>query len=303
MSEPIVIAIPTFKRPRNLARLLAALAALQTKAQIIVLVADNDAQDHAGLDLCQSLKAAYRWPLRAVIAPTRGIANVRNVLVEEALKTDANFIAMIDDDEWPDVHWLDAFLAVAAATGADVLQGSILFQKPDGGSGDGLDDIRRPTGAIAMLQGAGNILIRRGALESLAAPWFDPAFALGGGEDRDFFQRLAAAGKRFAWADNAVCHGEVPPSRATLGWSLKRAYSIGNSDMRVLLKHRPGPALLATESLKIAGALTCTPLLALAAIFSPARRAAALRKGFRAAGKLAALLGLTYQEYAVIHGG
>ena len=31
-----------------------------------------------------------------------------------------------------------------------------------------------------------------------------------------------------------------PHPRNDLGWMLRRAYSNGNSDMRVLLKHRPG---------------------------------------------------------------
>jgi hypothetical protein len=151
-----------------------------------------------------------------------------------------------------------------------------------------------------MLQGAGNLLIRAAALPP--APWFDPDFALGGGEDRDFFERMAARNARFVWADEARCFGLVPESRANLGWSLKRAYSIGNSDMRVLLKHHHSPGMLARESVKIAGALLASPVLALAGIFSPALRASALRKGARAIGKLAALLGAQYQEYAVVHG-
>ena len=61
-----------------------------------------------------------------------------------------------------------------------------------------------------MLQGAGNLLIRRAVLEEMTAPWFDPQFALSGGEDQDFFMRLKRAGKRFAWCDEARAHGDVP---------------------------------------------------------------------------------------------
>ena len=80
-----------------------------------------------GFDLCARLAPSYRWPLRAVIERERGIAQVRNRLVAEALKGDAQFIAMIDDDEWPEPGWITEFLKVQRATGADVLQGSILF--------------------------------------------------------------------------------------------------------------------------------------------------------------------------------
>src|ERR1700761_6396551 len=109
MTERVIICIPTFRRPKMLARLLEAIAALETEAHVGVLVADNDAEIHVGLDLCQSM-TGYRWPLKAVIAKERGIAQVRNVLIEQALATNAEFIAMIDDDEWPDTHWIDRFL-------------------------------------------------------------------------------------------------------------------------------------------------------------------------------------------------
>src|ERR1700759_2317869 len=108
MPDSVIVCIPTYKRPKSLKRLLDAIAVLETSADVRVLVADNDAEAHAGFDLCQSL--SYRWPLTAVIAHSRGIAQVRNCLIENALKTDAKFIAMIDDDEWPSPQWIDEFL-------------------------------------------------------------------------------------------------------------------------------------------------------------------------------------------------
>jgi glycosyltransferase involved in cell wall biosynthesis len=299
MPEAVVICIPTFRRPKMLRRLLDAIAALETSAAISVLVADNDAEGRAGFDLCNSM-TDYRWPLTAVIAHKRGIAQVRNTLIEQALRGHAQYIAMIDDDEWPQADWIDQFLKTARDTKADVLQGSILFGKGDAADGHG--DIRRTTGPIAMLQGAGNILIRRAILEDIPAPWFDPEFALTGGEDQDFFIRLKRAGKSFAWSDEARAHGDIPDTRASLGWLLRRAYSVGNSDMRVLLKHGPGPALLAAETLKIAASLLLSPFAAVILAASPNRRAAPLQKFFRAAGKLSAMFGARYNEYAVVHG-
>jgi len=299
MPDSVVICIPTYKRPKSLARLLEAIAALETDAVVRVLVADNDAQDHAGFDLCNSI-TTYRWPLTAVIAHKRGIAQVRNTLIEHALQTDARFIAMIDDDEWPQADWIAQFLKAAHETGADVLQGSILFGHE--GAADGHGDIRRPTGPIAMLQGAGNLLMTRAVLQEISAPWFDPQFALSGGEDQDFFVRLQRAGKRFAWSDEARAHGEVPEARANLGWLLRRAYSVGNSDMRVLLKHRPGAPRLAAELLKILASLLLSPFAAAILALSPNRKARALQKLFRAAGKLSAMCGRRYNEYAVVHG-
>jgi len=299
MADHVVVCIPTFRRPKMLARLLEAIARLETSAQISVVVADNDAENHAGLDLCRQMQA-YPWPLTAVIAQQRGIAQVRNVLIEEALKTKAGFIVMIDDDEWPETGWIDAFLKGAAETGADVLSGSILFSQDSTTEGHG--DIRYPSGPIAMLQGTGNLLIRRSVLEEIEAPWFDPAFGLSGGEDREFFVRLQRAGKRFAWVDEARAHGDVPETRANLCWLMRRAYSVGNSDMRVVLKYRPGPARLTLELAKILGSLLLSPLLAAILVASPNRRALALQKLCRACGKLSAMAGRRYNEYSVVHG-
>ena len=301
MSERVIIAIPTFRRPRSLARLLGAIARLKTDAEISVLVADNDAQAHQGFDLCAGMASSYRWPLRAVIEPERGIAQARNRLAAEALNSDAQFIAMIDDDEWPQENWIAEFLKARRTTGADVLQGSILFVPSDDGASP-MPDIRHITGPIDMPQGAGNLLICRRVLEETASPWFDPAFALTGGEDQDFFMRLKRAGYRFGWADDARAWGDVAAARNDLGWVLRRAYSNGNSDMRVLLKHRRGVALIAHESLKILAALLLSPPLALILAMSPNHRRTPLVKFSRAAGKLTAMMGARYNEYALVHG-
>jgi GT2 family glycosyltransferase len=301
MAERVVIAIPTCKRPKGLTRLLDAIAELRTDAQISVLVADNDAQLHQGFDVCARLAPSYRWPLRAVIETDRGIAQARNRLVAEALKTDAQFVAMIDDDEWPEPGWIAEFLKARQNTGADVLQGSIRFVQSDPGPKP-VPDIRRETGLTEMLQGAGNLLICRRVLEQTQSPWFDTAFALTGGEDLDFFVRLKKAGCQFGWADEARALGHLAMVRRDLGWTLRRAYSNGNSDMRVLLKHQHGPALIAREGGKILGALLLTLPLTLILGFSPNHRRAPLIKFCRAAGKLTAMAGARYNEYAVVHG-
>ena len=150
--------------------------------------------------------------------------------------------------------------------------------------------------------GAGNLLIRRQVLQETAAPWFDPAFALTGGEDHDFFMRLRATGYRFAWADAARAWGDTAAERRDLGWILKRAYSNGNSDMRVLMKYHPGPSLFLREGLKILGALLLSPPLALILAASPNHRRAPLLKFCRAAGKLTAMAGARFNEYALVHG-
>lgn len=305
----VTIAIPTFRRPKSLERLLAAIERLETTASVTVLVADNDCEGREGFAVCaRAREAGYRWPLVSLIVPERGIAAARNGLAGEALALKGEFVAMLDDDEWPDPKWLDEFLRVQSRTGADALHGAVL-RRFDAQPGEwaltceGISALRGQTGVVPMIESTSNVLMHRSCLEQMPKPCFDPAFALGGGEDHDFFTRLKRMGKRFAWADEAIVYAHVPASRANLGWALQRAYSVGNSDFRVFLKYGPGAAALAREIAKIAGALLLFPPALAILAFVPNRRALPLCKLARAAGKIAALTGRHYHEYATTHGG
>jgi GT2 family glycosyltransferase len=305
----VVVLIPTFRRPESLEHLLNALATLKTDANVTVLVADNDNEKQEGAEVCARLRErGYRWLLDSIIVPERGIAQVRNALVARMLTAHrAELVAMIDDDEWPSPQWLDAFLHVQKETGADALQGTIrrVFEKDPGAwvaHCDGVTDVVCATGPTTMLQGAGNLFLRRDVIEALPAPWFDPAFALTGGEDADFLLRLKENGARFAWADEAVAFDRVPASRANLKWALKRAYSVGNSDMRVFLKHHPSHGAMLDQAMRIVGALLLNPFLFVLLMADRNRRVKPLRKLFRAAGKIAALGGYRHVEYSVVHG-
>ena len=305
----IVVAIPTYRRPRSLARLLKALEKIETDADVAVIVADNDADRQQGYDVCLDVTAkGYRWPLTAVLALERGIAQARNVLVVHALKDrGVRHVAMIDDDEWPSPQWLSELLRVRDETGADAVGGSIVFEhgRPQrlwSRGFDGVTSIRRPTGPLEMLEGAGNILITRRCLDRMDGAWFDPAFALSGGEDRDFFERIKESGGSFAWSDEAIAYTTVPPGRTSLRWTMKRAYGIGNADMRVYLKHHHEPGVRLWAGLKVAAALLLSPLLFVMLAAVPNRAADILRRLCRNAGKLTALFGRHYSGYAVTHG-
>jgi len=302
----VVVAIPTFRRPQSLTRLLAALEKLDTSAAVTVIVADNDSERHEGFDVCEALQG-YRWELDRFIAPARGIANVRNALVARALKHECDFIAMLDDDEWPRASWLDAFLQTQAATSADALHGCVLrdFESAPGPIAvrlDGIKPMHGTTGVVEMIPGTGNVIFTRACFADMPKPCFDAAFALGGGEDSDFFERLRRQGKRFAWCEEAIVHAWVPASRGNLRWALSRAYSVGNSDMRVFLKYSQTRAAQVREIAKIAGALLLSPILFVILGFGTNRAVDALRKLFRAAGKIAAFRGRYYDEYSVTHG-
>jgi GT2 family glycosyltransferase len=303
-----MIAIPTFRRPKGLEQLLVAIANLETAANVRILVADNDAKRREGIAVVERLQSSgYRWTVDAFAVEERGIAQARNALVERALAHAFDVLAMVDDDEWPDASWLDAFLRVAAETGADALHGAVIpeFERLPGRWAKhcyGFAPLRGDTGPVPMIHGTANVLLRRSVFAKLSPPYFDSRFALSGGEDKNFFTRLKLAGARFAWADKAVVHAAMPVSRSNPGWAVKRAFRVGNSDMRVFLKHNGALGRKLFETAKIAGALVVSPPLALLAAPLPEWRLLPVCKFARAAGKLSAALGIRYDEYVVTHG-
>jgi hypothetical protein len=167
---------------------------------------------------------------------------------------------------------------------------------------DGIKAMHGETGIVDMIPGTGNVFFTRACFEDTPKPCFDPAFALCGGEDSDFFERLRRRGMRFAWCEEAVAHAWVPASRGNLRWALSRAYSVGNSDMRVFLRYPHSTAARTAEFAKIVGALLLTPILFVILGLVTNRAVDALRKLFRAAGKIAAFRGRYYDEYSVTHG-
>jgi succinoglycan biosynthesis protein ExoM len=306
-----VIAIPTCRRPAGLTQLLDSLAALVTEHEVSVIVADNDADGHEGLSVVGKLQAAgYRWPISAFLVPQRGISQVRNGLVAAATAVaEADYVLMLDDDETAEPGWLDEMIQVQRDTCADVVGGRV-NRRFEGGKPswvEGVSLLANKTGAggsrVDLVNSTANILFVRSFLARLSLPVFDPAFGLTGGEDKEALMRAKRAGASFAWAERAVVSEQIPASRLTEGWVLKSAFRVGNSDMRVLLRHRRSWMEVLAEIGKAFTVLLGAPALLLRATGNDARRIRARMMIWRAAGKLAAFAGLAYREYRITHGG
>ena len=203
---------------------------------------------------------------------------------------------MIDDDEWPEPR-LDRRIPDGPAPDRRRCAARLhpVRASRSGRTPSRYSPRHRP---VAMLQGAGNLLIAAGRAGRHDAALVRSRLR----PDRRRGPRFLPAacqreGARFAWADEARAYGDVPESRANLGWALRRAYSIGNSDMRVLLKHRPGAGDAAARSRENRRPRSCCRCRWPS--FSRQARIAGLRpltKLFRAAGKLTAMAGLALQR-------
>src|SRR5262245_40320356 len=123
----VAICIASFQRPDGLAALLGALAELRFAGRapsLAVVVVDNDPAESARA-VVERARAALPHPIDYRLEPRRGIPHARNAALAAALHR-AHWLAFIDDDEIPAPGWLDALLAVAARTGADIVTGPVV---------------------------------------------------------------------------------------------------------------------------------------------------------------------------------
>jgi len=222
------ICVCTYKRP-SIIDTLNAIAAQQDLGDLKyrVIVADNDEAPAARADI---VAASERLGLDLVYvhAPKQNISVARNACLDAA---EAPWIAFIDDDETPVPGWLAALIDEAQAGGWDVVLGPV-------------DAVYSPAAADWLRRGAfhsirpvwvngvietgytSNVLIRRAAIEALR---FRLEFGRSGGEDNDFFYRLADKGSRIGFAAKALVHEPVPDQRASLGYLLKRSFRSGQT--------------------------------------------------------------------------
>ena len=305
----VAICIATCKRPAGLRRTLESLAALRTAHGVRVIVADNDAERQEGLAAVEAMAIrGYRWPIVAMVVRERGIPQVRNALVAQALTLhDLDAVVMLDDDEAAAPDWLDALIACQVETGADVVGGAVL-RELDGDVAGWAEHhpllqpkSRGGSGPVALVDSTANVLIRAAALRAMGPRPFDERMALTGGSDKQLFTRMQRAGYRFAWSEEAVVTELIPASRISAQWLLMRGYRVGMTDMCIAIDHSSRVRALTAEAPRIvAGILVGTAGAALA--FDRGTRVERLGKLYRAAGKIAAVAGVRYEEYREVHG-
>jgi len=305
----IILCIATCNRPQGLLRTLESLAAQQTRHRLEVLVADNDAIRQEGLAMVEMLASkGYRWPIKALLVTERGIPLVRNALVAAALaQPGATHIAMLDDDEAASPGWIDAMAETAQRWEADVVGGAVLREMdsaiaPWAAHHPLLAPKQRgQSGPVALVDSTANVLIAVTALRAMGERPFDERMALTGGSDKQLFTRMQRAGFRFAWSEEAVVTELIPASRVTAKWLLMRGYRVGMTDMMVERFHKGRLRTLLNEAPRIVAGFIVGSLGAIATL-DRGKRVERLGKLYRAAGKIAGLAGIHYEEYRKVHG-
>lgn len=236
-SLPLIsICICTYRRPELLRRLLSELSRQQTNNRFTfeIVVADND-HSTSGRDVTEAYAKTAVVPVRYCVEPRKSISFARNRSLEEAR---GDFIAFIDDDEFPSPGWLAQLHNtcmdddVAGVLGPVrphfdtpppewILKGRFC-ERPEQQTGTALHWTQTRTG---------NVLFKKSIIAGLDQV-FRAEFGAGSG-DQDFFRRMMELGHRFIWCNEAVAYEVVPPSRWTRRYLIERALLRGGLSLRL----------------------------------------------------------------------
>lgn len=293
MVATVDVGICTYRRPA-VAETLASLGRQELPPGVTfrAIVADNDAEPEARERVLAAAQA-HGVAVAYVHAPARNICIARNACLDAA---SAEFLAFIDDDETASPGWLAALLAEAERGGWDAVLGPVkAIYGADApawlSAGDFHSTAPVRTGGRILKGYAGNVLIRRSAIESRGLR-FDLALGRQGGEDDDFFYRLTDTGGTIGYAEAALAWEPVPAQRASLKWLLKRSFRTGQTHgARVRARHAGAFSRLAQTGLAAAKGGACLAGAAASAL-SPARRSRWLVRGALHAGVVARLAGM-----------
>jgi succinoglycan biosynthesis protein ExoM len=234
----VIVAICTFRRPVELARLLQRLEEVATDARSVadvgVVVVDDDPDGSAAAVVADRPSGAFPLGLRCLPSGRGNISLARNAAVAAALEQ-ADAVAMIDDDCVPAVDWVRQLVEARSRTGAGCVTGACEDVAPAGAPAWLTEQpFLQPATPIAEgeqvdLGPLKNCLVDAAVLRELDTP-FDPAFGLIGGEDVMFFRRLEAMGVEHRHAAAAWVREQLPATRATFGYQAYRHLWYGNTE-------------------------------------------------------------------------
>lgn len=232
----ITVCICTFKRTALLKRLLEALECQYTEGLFTysITVADNDPAESAREVVDEfaahtSIKVAY------CVEPQRNIALVRNRSLENAA---GDFIAIIDDDEYPIKNWLCDLFKTCIVCNADGVLGPVAtsFESPPpawmskGRFFEKIPTIETGERVALLNTRTSNVIINTKILAGVETP-FRAEFGTGG-EDIDFFMRMMERGRVFVWCKEALVYETIPTSRCTRAYMVRRALHGGINSLK-----------------------------------------------------------------------
>lgn len=230
-TKHISVCICTYKRPHFLNRLLAKLGCQDTDGQFTysIVVADNDHLRSAE-PVVSNFSTSSTIPIKYCLEPRQNIALTRNRAVQNA---NGDFVAFIDDDEFPEKNWLLTLFQTCEQHKVDGVLGPVerwFDEEPPKWIVKSKFYVRpiKSTGTVVDWREGrtGNVLLKRRVFEADTQP-FRKEFRMG--EDQDFFRRKIEKGYVFIWSADAVAYEVVPPKRWKRRYMIRKALLRGAS--------------------------------------------------------------------------
>jgi succinoglycan biosynthesis protein ExoM len=254
-------------------------------------VVDNDAERSAE-EVATAAESAGAFPVQYHVEPANGIALARNRAV---LNATGDFIAFIDDDEFPVKDWLFELHRTCLEYNADAVLGPVKpeFETPPPKwiiTGQLLDRPSYPTGTKLDWYNTrtGNVLLKRSLFDD-RGNLFRAEFRHS--EDQDFFKRILKQGYLAVWCDEAVAYEIQKAERFSVGYFVKRALLRGNVSLKLRANKLPTVA-------KSCVAITAyTLLLPFLGVLRQDLFILYLIKDCDHAGKMMAACGIDIQKY------
>jgi glycosyltransferase involved in cell wall biosynthesis len=235
----ISICICTYRRFQTLKWLITKLMVQETQGlfNYSIIVVDND-RDGSARVLIENINKKTSNKIRYDIEPERSIPAARNKALSLA---DGNYIAIIDDDEFPPTHWLVTLYKAIKTFDADGALGPVIpyfEQRPPTWLIKG-KFCERPiyrTGTLLEWYHTrtGNVLLKRKVFDEYGLK-FDLKWKTSG-SDRAFFKTAIEHGYRFVAVAEAPVYEVVPPERWEKSYYIKRSLVHGFNTYRNTIK-------------------------------------------------------------------
>ena len=236
----IVVGIPTYKRPEMLQKLIISIMDCNTDSSIIgnvtIIVEDNDGDRSAEKTITELKKDYIKYDLQYFNYPIKGISNIRNEIIKNALLYNPDFLIFIDDDEYTTVEWLNELVKTIIVNQADAARGpvlAILDKNIPKNIAYWFSREKYPNNHRLFSIKTGNLILRVNSLKEYDV-WFDPRFNITGSGDSYFGIQILKKGATIFWAAKAITYETIPANRATLSWLIKRNYRLSSTYSYVL---------------------------------------------------------------------
>ncbi|MDR1457338.1 MAG: glycosyltransferase family 2 protein [Puniceicoccales bacterium] len=237
-NDRIVIGLCTFNRPEPLKEALDSLSQIDIpeKTAVEFVLIDND--ENAGAKyIFDAYASDMPFKCHYFVEKDRGLAHVRNRVIEEALKLHATAIAMFDDDEIVAREWLVELYKAFKESGSDGVAGTVYRLLPMDSSSfvkELWPNRKEPANITLKLLPTNNCLFSINLVDPDGGNIrFSNVFNFSGREDLVFSFDALFQGAKFTSAPQAIVIEKFPKGRSTFKYLLRRWFDTGVTDAMV----------------------------------------------------------------------